>query len=206
MAMAFPYWNSDMHPPLRSTGFFTCQAPAFWPTVCFKLNHPAGAAAVKRPIRQTDQEAGGLLTTRTAMAAIETGLSERRRHARRSIALAVRVFVLMEELTFSPLQFEGTVLNLSRGGALASVRGLPREHYQKLIHRPRFVRLSCPFPGTEKPVLLFGKLVWYDFQEDSDGSLCRLALTFEPMSKEILAALDRYLESLVGGPDSQVGA
>ncbi len=121
-------------------------------------------------------------------------IPERRRYPRVSIRIPVRVFVLVEEITFSPFQYDGYFINLSRSGALAVIRDVPREDYARMIQKRRYVRVSCRFPGSDQPVMLFGKLIWYDFQEEPTGSVFRLALTFEPMKDEVYEALDRYLE------------
>jgi len=130
--------------------------------------------------------------------AAEPVIPERRKHPRFQLELPARINVLLEELTFSPLQFEGTFLNISRAGALAVVRGLTKEAYIKMIQRPRYVRAVCQLPESEKPITLFGKLVWYDYQSEAGGSVCRLAITFEQMREEVCAALDRGIELLQG--------
>ncbi len=130
----------------------------------------------------------------TEPAEMPTVIPERRGHPRVSIRIPVCVFVLVEEVTFSPFQYEGYFINLSRSGALAVIRDVSREDYTRMIQKRRFVRVSCRFPGSDQPVMLFGKLIWYDFQEEPSGSVFRLALTFEPMKDDAYEALDRYLE------------
>ncbi|MCX8036467.1 MAG: PilZ domain-containing protein [Candidatus Sumerlaeia bacterium] len=130
----------------------------------------------------------------TEPAQMPTVILERRGHPRVSVRIPVRIFVLVEEITFSPFQYDGYMINISRSGALAIIQDVSREEYARMIQKRRYVRVSCRFPGTDQPVMLFGKLIWYDFQEEPTGSVFRLALTFEPMKDEVYEALDRYLE------------
>jgi len=127
---------------------------------------------------------------------------------RRNVGLAVMVQVLVEEETFSPFAFMGTCQDISRTGALIIVRDLTRESYVKMIQRPRYVRTACQLPGVEQPVTLFGRLVGYDYKAEAASSVCRLAIAFEPMKNEVVAALDRFLASLPApkAGESQVSA
>jgi len=125
---------------------------------------------------------------------------ERRRHSRRLVHLPVTVHVLVEEETFSPFTFQGVCENISVSGALMAVRDLSKATYVKLIQRPRYIRLACRLPGHDQPVQLFGKLIWFDFQEQPGQSICKLATAFEPIKEEVRETLERYIESLPVAP------
>lgn len=125
---------------------------------------------------------------------------ERRQQPRRLVHLPAKVRVLVEEETFSPFAFEGMCENISSSGALVTVRDLAKAAYLKMIQRPRYIRFTCSLPGHDQPIQLFGKLVWYDFQEKAGESTCRLAMAFEPMKEEVREALERHIESLPLAP------
>jgi hypothetical protein len=118
---------------------------------------------------------------------------ERRRLPRVQVGSPVTVRILVEEQTFSPFQFEGRCENLSRSGALATVQGLTKDTYRLLIQRPRFVRITTDVPGREQPLVLFGKIVWYNFREDPPTPVCELGVSFESMQEESIAALEQYI-------------
>lgn len=122
--------------------------------------------------------------------------NERRRVRRFDVELPVTVRILVEEQTFSPFSFEGVCSNISGSGALAKVRDMTMETYKLLIHRSRYVRLTCNPEGREKPLLLFGKVVWYDYKEAPAPSICQLGINFEQMEDDVVRDLESYLETL----------
>jgi hypothetical protein len=125
------------------------------------------------------------------------GVSRERRAQPRHVAnLPVTVQVLVEEQTFSPFVFDGVCDNISRSGALVAVRDLSKNTYTTLIQRRRFIRVSGHLPGRETPITLFGKLIWFDFQDVPGSSMCKLAMSFEPMKDDVAEALDEYLQSI----------
>jgi len=126
----------------------------------------------------------------------ETHGIERRRHPRHPLGAPVKVRILVEEETFTPLIFEGVCENISRSGALVTVSAMSGKAYRKLIRRPRFVRVMNLPPDEPKSLSLFGKLIWYDYQDDQDQSVCKLAIAFEPMEEPAALALEEYLETL----------
>jgi hypothetical protein len=128
----------------------------------------------------------------------QTHVTERRRHPRHPLGAPVKVRILVEEETFTPLIFEGVCENISRSGALVTVHGMSGKSYRKLIRRPRFVRVMNLPPGEPKSLSLFGKLIWYDYQDDQEKSVCKLAIAFEPMEEPAGSALEQYLETLRG--------
>jgi len=130
----------------------------------------------------------------------QPSLSERRKHPRRAACTPATVRVLVEEETFSPLVFDGVCENASRSGALLTVPGMSGAVYGKLIHRPRYVRVSLGQSEHRQPLTVFGKLIWYDYQNDPERPVCKLAIAFEPMKEETAQALEQYLKSLTGDP------
>jgi ribosomal protein L36 len=126
----------------------------------------------------------------------QTSYAERRKHPRHIADTPVTVRVLVEEETFSPFVFEGLCENASRSGALVTVSDMTPDVYRKLIRRPRYVRIICQKAGHEQTLTLFGKLIWYDFRDDQETTICKLAMAFEPMQDELAEAFERYLGSL----------
>jgi hypothetical protein len=119
-----------------------------------------------------------------------------RRHPRFEVALRVIVRVLVEEQTFTPFQLPGTCHDISLSGALVEVEGLTRPSYNTLIQRQRYVRLICSIPGHEQPVMLFGRIVWFDYQGESEPMACRMGIAFEAMKEETTSLLTAYLDSI----------
>ena len=72
----------------------------------------------------------------------EKPLNEARRHRRFRFVSPVFVRVLVEEQTFTPLQFNGKSIDLSSGGMMVRVEELDRERYQLLIRGRRMVRIN----------------------------------------------------------------
>ena len=129
--------------------------------------------------------------------------AERRRFSRRPVDLPAVVNILVEEMTFSPFHFECVCQNISRSGALVIVRDLRKDQFVQMIRRPRYVRIGVQPPDSETLITLFGKLIWFDFKETPDGTVCKLASSFEPMKDETIEALDRCLEWLADQADSK---
>ena len=146
--------------------------------------------------RQQDPPAGLQAARSDTDARANGSPAERRRHPRHAVDAPAIVQILIEEATFSPFRFECVCQNISRSGALLVVRDLAKEIYLQMIRRPRFVRLGFNLPGRAKPIWLFGKLVWYDFKQLPEGTVCKLASSFEARNDEYSEELERYLESL----------
>ncbi len=119
-----------------------------------------------------------------------------RRSGRADMNLPVIVRVLIEEATFTPFHLRGICRDLSVSGALVEVEDLTRQTYSTLIKRQRFIRMICGIPDREPPLMLFGRIVWYDYQGDEEISTCNMGIAFEPMKEEILSVLREYLDTL----------
>lgn len=120
--------------------------------------------------------------------------AEQRRHRRCRTSLPVDVRFLAEEETFTPFQYNACVANLSVAGALVTIPDLGSEQYAVLFRRPRFLRLACYFPSNERPLLLFGRVVWHEYCPGTRPALCRTAVVFEPLDDVTLQRLAAYLE------------
>jgi c-di-GMP-binding flagellar brake protein YcgR len=127
-----------------------------------------------------------------------------RKSPRIDINLSVIVRVLIEEATFSPYHLRGTCRDISLSGALVEVEDLTHQTYATLIKRQRYIRLICGIPGREQPLMLFGRIVWYDYQAETDNaSMCKMGIAFETMKEEILSVLREYIDA-VGAQESDV--
>lgn len=128
---------------------------------------------------------------------------ERRRFPRYHVGIPVKVRVLVEEQTFSPFSFAATCDNLSRSGALVTAREFPRDKFVLLIRHPRYVRITCTVPISEKTLVLFGKVVWYDYKEADPNSPCKLGVNFERMKPDDMVLLQQYIGS-IADPSAEV--
>jgi hypothetical protein len=131
----------------------------------------------------------------------ETGFRNRK-NLRHEVNLPVIVRVLIEEQTFTPYHLRGACRDINMAGALVEVEDLTRETYMLLIKKQRYIRLICGIPGREYPLMLFGRVVWYDYQSDCEDALCRMGIAFEPMKEETDKILREYIDTVMGQPSN----
>jgi len=119
-----------------------------------------------------------------------------RRHPRYEFLVPVFVRVLLEEETFSPLRLPGRSCNISSGGMMIEIEGLSQDHYKTMIRRQRMARVHARIPEGGTEVILFGRIVWYDYCASGRGTSCRIGVAFDQLGEKEQEALARTIRQL----------
>ncbi len=106
------------------------------------------------------------------------------------------VQILEPEKTFSPREYEGSMLDISKVGIGAAISDMPQDVYSSLLRAKRFARIFVDLPGAKGQLRIFCKIVWLDYRSGDGGSLCCLGFSIEENPPEVLAQLDNALKVL----------
>lgn len=109
---------------------------------------------------------------------------ERRTEQRLGCHISAKVRIIIPEETFTPLQHEAVILDISSRGMKLRTWEIDTTTYHKLLISSRLVRISLLPPGAEKPYTLFGKIHWFDFNNMEKIPITTYGIQFEETTKE----------------------
>jgi hypothetical protein len=106
------------------------------------------------------------------------------------------VQILAPEETFSPYQFEGSILDISQAGIGLAVPEMPLSVYTLLLRGKQYTRITADLPGSDGDTRIFGRVVWLDYRDGEDRPLCRLGIAVEQNTPQVLDQFKRAVEIL----------
>lgn len=121
-----------------------------------------------------------------------------RKDERYALELEMNAQILIPEETFRPQLHVGRCEDLSRSGLKLRLDRLPPEFYQKLIARPRFIRLSFLNPVTKIEAKVTGRIMWIDYHKPPPGEqlgTCHVGIYLDPREGD-LSEYHRLVESI----------
>ena len=119
---------------------------------------------------------------------------ENRKFERVNVSLPAKLSILVPEHTFSPLEYDCEVMDLSERGAMIMVQLLP-ESYSQMLQKTRYCRLRFSgIPGL--PDRVTGRAVWLQPQGKDEHRTYRVGLFFEDCPLEIVTALKNYVNDI----------
>lgn len=119
-----------------------------------------------------------------------------RRHPRFDCAIPAHFRIMVEEATFTPARISGSVCNISKGGMLIRTENLTKDLYLMMIRKQRFARVIMDLRGDLGSVTLFGKALWYDYQDRNGAITCYFGIAFEVLAQKESEILDSLLSLL----------
>jgi hypothetical protein len=115
-------------------------------------------------------------------------------HKRIVVSIPARFSILIPENTFSPVELDCEVLDMSERGAMINVC-LSSETYSMMLGKTRFCRLRF----SEKdhlPKKVGGRAVWLQPQGNDSRRSYRIGLFFEHCPAETVSLLTAYVNRL----------
>jgi hypothetical protein len=104
--------------------------------------------------------------------------------------------ILSPEETFSPYQYKGSILDISKVGIGMAVSDMPQSDYSALLRGKPFTRIIADLPGADGETRIFGVVRWLDYRAGDGGSLCCLGVSIEENPPAVLEQLERALQVL----------
>jgi len=121
---------------------------------------------------------------------------ERRTDQRLACHISANVRIIIPEETFTALQHDSIILDISSRGMKLRTWEIVKATYQKLLSSSRMVRISFLPPGGEKPYTLFGKIHWFDFNNMGKTPITTYGIRFEETTKEDNKVIQQCLQAI----------
>jgi len=123
---------------------------------------------------------------------------DRRKSERIRVQIRARIRILIPEESFSPFSHEGVIQDISLTGLKLKTWDVDEASYEILQSAEKHVRITFNPPNSRIAHILFGEIVWIDFNNTGRNPHTVYSIKFENLTerdREVIRLCQKYLKS-----------